>query len=113
MLCTFGIGGRYCRKHVEVWVILAIWIIIGCIQQQENVFIHHYQTVDSVDVGKYVHERVHGEYDVEIAFNLDSHVCVRDAEVVLTVQCPSRVGGIEDHFSWNTGHYFMKKFHCK
>ena len=60
-------------------------------------------TSDRIDTGTNTHTRVHNGYNVEIVPRFDE-LCgsmLVDAQVVLKVQDPARVGGTQDHPSWD------------
>jgi len=77
------------------------------ISRYEPQYLHEVITSDRIDTGTNTHTRVHNEYSVEIVpwFDELRSSMLANAKVVLKVQHPARVGGTQDHPSWDRGSY--------
>ena len=75
------------------------------IRQQEQEFVHNFISEDKVDTGLAVHYRVHKDFSIEMKVRFDESCVVYEPTVVLKVQTPTLVGGLEDHPKWNMHTY--------
>ena len=73
------------------------------ISRYEPRYVHRFITSDKIDTGTNTHVRVYNDYSVELVpwFDEFRGSNLANAKIVLKVQHPSRVGGIQDHPSWD------------
>ena len=80
------------------------------VRRQEHISVHRRITEDRVNFGQHVHVRVHRNYSMEVSTWISHHTILRDVTVVVKVQTPRLVGGIEDHIMWDQAEYEDKKY---
>ena len=79
------------------------------VRRQEHISVHRRTTEDRVNFGQHVHVRVHRNYSLEVNTWISHHTVLRDVTVVVKVQTPHLVGGVEDHMLWDQAEYERTK----
>ena len=75
------------------------------VRRQEHISVHRRMTEDRINFGQRVHVRVHRNYSLELSSLISHHTTLRDVTVVVKVQTPNIVGGVEDHVMWDQAEY--------
>ena len=79
------------------------------VRSQEPREIHLRRVQEKVDIGYRVHERVHKDFGIELVTRFNDALLLNTI-VVLKVQTPVLVGGIEDRYNWNQRDYDNRKY---
>ena len=79
------------------------------VRRQDHISVHGRTTDDRIDFGQHVHIRSRRNYSLEVNTRISHHTVLRDVIVVVKVQAPHLVGGVDDHIMWNQAKYEMTK----
>lgn len=104
----------YENNHSEVFTYIKV---PPRVSQYEQPHVRRMILSDKIDTGQEVHVRVHSGFNLELiaSFSSGPDACCSlfNAQVVLKVQHPSRVGGVHDHPSWERSSGFDRTFNSK